>query len=207
MRALVRKVETPLWRSDVRFEIETSSESEAVVIAWADKHPVAYDVVSSSKSKAFGLGASTYIGWAQRGKEPAAVLARLAHLRASVMGFKVHPRCALKDFWTWRARFTLEHFRDRGFTGGFVQEHCVWADGKEYPRHCTYLDLTPATLEEVLDHFVAWCESSNRYEGRTRVTIDGREARSFPLPASSLPPGTEIVVVRTRARRKRKAGG
>lgn len=177
MRASERVVRVPVYASEVRPEIATEHEAFANVIAWADEHPQAYRIVTASKSKAFGLGACTYMGCVQRGNGADSVLERLAHLKRSLEG-SGHGRSD-EDFWSWRARFTLDHFGERGFTGGFFQEHNVWTDGKEYPRHCTYLDYTPTTLEEVLDRFVLWADSSNRYEGRTRVTVDGKDKRRF----------------------------
>jgi hypothetical protein len=180
VRASVRTVESPIWTSDVEPSIWTSSESLAEVIAWADERPVAYRVVTTTRSKAFGLGASTYLGWAQRGVTSEAVLCRLEHLRRSA-----DPSPAKgKDlgFWALRARFTIARFNEAGFTGGLFQEHARWTNGKEYPRHCTYLDYTPRTLERVIDRFVRWCdEPPCRYENRTRITIDGRDARTFEV--------------------------
>ena len=65
----------------------------------------------------------------------------------------------------------LEHFRERGFTGGFFQQHDA-----RYPRHCLSLDYTPETLEEVIDHFAQWCGSDYR---TARVTVDGEVVRSM----------------------------
>ena len=72
----------------------------------------------------------------------------------------------------WRAKFTLEHYQDKGFRGGFFQQH----DAK-YPRSCLTLDYTLETQQQVLDRFCAWMDQSNETD---HVTINGLTVRTFP---------------------------
>jgi len=161
------------FQSDVRQEITTTDPHLAEVIVWADKHPVAWDIVTKIRSKAFGVGSCVYIGWAQRSQSPEAILERLRHFKELVDGGD--PRMRIREgddsIFVWRARFTLEHYRDKGFRGGFFQQH-----DSNYPRSCLTLDYTPETLEQVLDQFSSWMDGS--YDTR-RLTVDGETARTF----------------------------
>jgi hypothetical protein len=65
----------------------------------------------------------------------------------------------------WRARFTLDHYRDKGFRGGFFQQ---W--DASFPRSCLTLDYTKDTLEEVIDRFCGWMDP---YYRSVRVTLNG----------------------------------
>jgi len=161
------------FRSDVRPEIATTDPRLAQVIAWADANPVVWDIVTKTRSKAFGIGSCVYIGWAQRRNVPEAVLERLRHFKELADGGDQWMRSREGDdsIFVWRARFTLEHYRDKGFRGGFFQQH----DG-QYPRSCLMLDYTPETLEEVLDRLCRWMDRS--YETK-RVTVDGETVRKF----------------------------
>ncbi len=172
MKELVEIVESRRWVSEVRPEIGTTDASLAETIAWGDAHPRAWEIVLGTRSQAHGRASSDYMG-CERGVEPWQVLARLDAFRSRVEG--EHPN----TFMTWRARFVLEHYGRRGYAGGLFQEHCVWTDGREYPRHCMVLDYTPDTLGTVIDRFVEWCESSYRYDNRTRVARDGIDVRVF----------------------------
>ena len=161
------------FRSDVRPEIATTNPELADVIAWADDHPVAWEIVTKTRSKAFGIGSCVYIGWAQRSNAPEAVLERLRHFKELVDGGGCCMRNREGDdsIFVWRARFTLEHYRDKGFRGGFFQQHDA-----RYPRSCLTLDYSPETLEEVLDKFCAWMD---RCYDTTRITVDGKTVRTF----------------------------
>jgi hypothetical protein len=161
------------FRSDVRADIVTTDPRLAQVIAWADENPVVWDIVTKTRSKAFGVGSCVYIGWAQRSTAPEAVLERLWHVKELVDGGDSWMRIREGEgsIFVWRARFTLEHYRDKGFRGGFFQQHDA-----NYPRSCLTLDYTPETLEEVLDRFCAWMASS--YDTR-RITVDGETVRKF----------------------------
>jgi tRNA/tmRNA/rRNA uracil-C5-methylase (TrmA/RlmC/RlmD family) len=76
------------------------------------------------------------------------------------------------SIFVWRAKFTLEHYQDKKFTGGFFQQH----DAK-YPRSCLTLDYTPETFSEVLDRFCAWMD---RAYDTDHVTINKMTVRTFP---------------------------
>jgi hypothetical protein len=156
-----------VWSSDVLPEVATDAPALAEVIAWADRHPHVWKIVTGARSKAFGLGSCEYIGWAQRGAAPEAVLERARHLHGLVTGRDARP--GPSSIFAWRARFTFEHYRDRGFTGGFFQQHDT-----RFPRLCLTLDYTPATLEAVLDRFLAWCERDHPTD---RVTLNGAIVR------------------------------
>jgi len=82
-----------------------------------------------------------------------------------------------ESIFVWRAQFTIKHFQDKGFRGGFFQQH----DAK-YPRSCLTLDYTPETLQEVLDRFCEWMDHAynTRYltlNGVTVRTFTGKEPR------------------------------
>jgi hypothetical protein len=158
---------TTVWTSDVRPEIGTTEPPLAEVIAWADAHPCAWDVVTRARSKAFGLGSCEYIGWAQRGMAPTAVLERARHLHGLAEGRDAFQGPA--SIFAWRARFTLEHYRDKGFTGGSFRQH----DG-QFHRLCMTMDYTPETLGDVVTRFIAWCGRDCRTE---YVTLDSKVVR------------------------------
>lgn len=161
---------TTMYQSEELPNIQTTNPQLGKVIAWADRHSFAWQIVCGRRSKAFGLGACTYIGWAQNSLEAAAVLERVRHLHEMANGGS---EGHLPDsIWRWRAKFTLEHFAANGFTGGFFQQH----DAK-YPRSCLTLDYTPETLEQVLDTFCRWID---RYHDTARITVDGHTVRDFP---------------------------
>jgi hypothetical protein len=161
------------FRSDVRPEIVATDPRLAQVISWADAHPVVWDIVKKTRSKAFGVGSCVYIGWAQRSQSPEAILERLCYFKGLVDGGDHWMRSREGDdsIFVWRARFTLEHYHDRDFCGGFFQQH-----DEQYPRSCLSLDYTPETIEEVLDRFCAWMDRS--YDTK-RITVDGETVRTF----------------------------
>lgn len=158
-----------LWRSDLRPDITTGEHELARVIAWADEHPHVWDIVTQTKSKAFGRGSCEYIGWAQQGNAPEAVLERARHLHDLVTGRE--PHLGPEHIMVWRAKFTFEHYRDADFTGGFFQQHDT-----AHARHCLTLDYTPETREEIIDRFLRWCGDSYN---TARVTLDGDTMREI----------------------------
>lgn len=170
MNTLEQTRTTVIYRSDVRPDIRTTEPAYAPAIAWADAHPHVWRIVTGSRSRAFGLGSSEYIGWAQRSMEPDAILERARHFA----GLLERPGqwSAANSIFTWRARFTLDHYQAKGFTGGFFQQH-----DDRYPRSCLVLDYTPETLPDVLDRFCVWMD---RYFETTRVTVNGLTVRAFP---------------------------
>ena len=157
------------FRSEVMPEVQTATPSLAPAIAWADAHPTVWKIVTGRRSKAFGLGSSVYIGWAQRSKAPGAVLERVRHLHEVVQCTR--PYYTPDSIFVWRIRFTLDHFQDKGFTGGFFQQH-----DSRYPRSCMMLDYTPETFEQVLDKFCQWMD---RHYDTKRITVDGKTVRTI----------------------------
>jgi len=138
--------------SEILPEVTAQDPDLGKTIAWADANPVVWKIVSNTRSKAFGRKSSEYIGWAQRSPSPEAILERARHFHScvdpNVLG-GLHYRS--QGIWGWRARFTFEHYPDKGFTGGFFQRF----DGR-YDRDCMSLDYTPETLAEVLRNFMEW---------------------------------------------------
>jgi len=169
MKTVTETITNTVYRSECMPEICTLNPHLARTIEWADDHPVVWRVVTDSKSKAFGLGSCVYIGWAQRSKAPDAVLERARHIHE--LGQGKCPYHNPNSIFVWRAKFTLEHYQDKGFTGGFFQQH----DAK-YPRSCLTLDYTPETFQEVLDRFCAWMEKCYDTD---HITVNGLVVRTF----------------------------
>ena len=155
--------------SETQPEILTTCPDFAEVIQWADEHPVVWDIVTKTRSKAFGRGSCVYIGWAQKSMAPDAILERLRHFKELVYGNS--PYHDADSIFRWRAQFTLAHYRKTGFRGGFLQQHDA-----QYPRDCLTLDYTPETLELVLDKFCAWM---GRSYATQNLTVDGKTVRVF----------------------------
>ena len=179
MKKTMRQVEIATYASEAHPNLTTKYESMVPLLEWLDANPVAYKIVTSGKSKAFGLGSCDHIGWAQRGGSTCEILERLGTLHRAATFHRTDA-----DFHVWRARFTLAHFGEKGFRGGFFQHHALWngqAEVKEYPRSCISLDYTPETLEEVLDRFAGWMDPT--YVPVTRITVDGVDKRSYERPA------------------------
>ena len=152
------------FQSTVLPAVETTNPRLAEAIAWADRHPPVWDTVTRKRSKAFGLDSCVYIGWAQGSKRPEAVLERVRQFHDLVMRpGKWGPANAMV---TWRARFTFDHYQDKGFTGGFFQQHDA-----RFPRSCLTLDYTPATFEQVLEKFRQWMDP---YYDTVCITLDDR---------------------------------
>lgn len=170
MKTLSRTVEIVTYASELYPEMTTEHASFADTIAWGDANPKAWKIVTSSKSKAFGLGSCFYMGCIQRGSDPQTVIERLAAFRAEV-------ELPGDTFHGWKARHTLARFGQPGFTGVFFRAHARWSDGKVYSRGCSTCDYTPATLEEVLDRFDAW--TKGQYANRTEITVDDVSRRTF----------------------------
>ena len=174
MKTLEETTTTVVYRSEVLPAVHTTLPALALTVAWADDHPVVWSVVTGRKSKAFGLGSCVYIGWAQRRTEPDAILERARHVHELVECRQ--PYYSPDSIFVWRAKFTIERFEDKGFTGGFFQQH-----DSRYPRSCLTLDYTPETFREVLDRFCAWMDPC--YESR-RVTVNGQTVHTFPARSS-----------------------
>lgn len=141
------------WRSRVRPDIVVDRPELRPVVEWADAHPVAYKVVSrGSRSRAFGPGNCVYIGWAQRSPDPTAVLERLRTLYDLVdaLGLYAGQRDGI---FCWRARFTLTHYGEPGFTGAAFT---TMMPGRSSPLDILTLDYTPATVLSVAQVFANW---------------------------------------------------
>jgi len=167
MKTEIIHSKTTLYRSEKRPDVVTKEEVFTDCIAWADANPHVWQIVTGTKSKAYGRGSCIYIGWAQRSMAPEAILERAKHFHDLVTGNE--PFLSQSHITLWRARFTFEHYREKGFTGGFFQQH-----DEKYPRLCLSLDYTPDTLEEVIDRFYAWC----RHDYKTaHITLNKKIVR------------------------------
>lgn len=155
--------------SEKRPDVCTACPGFEPVIQWADDNRVVWHIVTGRRSKAFGLGSCVYIGWAQRSMAPDAILERLRHFKELVDGNS--PWHNADSIFRWRARFTLEHYQENGFRGGFFQQHDA-----QYPRSWLTLDYTRQTLEVVLDKFCAWMGRSYATQS---VTLDRKTVRRF----------------------------
>ena len=169
MRTTKQVTTRQLFCSEVMPEVQTTVPALAGAIAWADAHPVVWKVVTDRRSKAFGLGSSVYMGGAQQSKAPDAVIERVQHIQRVVECTR--PYYTPDSIFVWRAQFTLQRYQDRGFTGGFFQQHDA-----QYPRGCLTLDYTPGTFDEVLDRFCAWMD---RHYDTGRITVDGKTVRTI----------------------------
>jgi len=170
MKTIEETTTTVVYRSEVLHGVHTRLAALAPTIAWTDDHPVVWRIVTGRKSKAFGLGSCVYIGWAQRSMEPDAILERARHMHELIECRQ--PYYTLDSIFVWRAGFAIQHYQNKGFTGGFFQQHDA-----NYPRSCLTLDYTPESFHEVLDRFCAWMDPC--YETR-RVTVNGQTVRTFP---------------------------
>ena len=170
MKTIEQVITNQVYESEVLPDISTTDPAFAPIIAWADEHPVVWKIVTGRKSKAFGVGSCVYIGWAQRSTAAEAVLERARHMHELVECQQ--PYYTRDSIFVWRAKFTIEHYQDKGFTGGFFQQH-----DEKYPRSCLTLDYTPETMEEVLDRFCQWMDHHNDTH---RITLNKVTVRTFP---------------------------
>lgn len=179
MERVEEKVTLVSYRSSVRPEIETrqfredeesSIASIAKLIAWADENPVAWDIVIGTKSKAHGRTSSRYLG-SGRGTESCDVIYRLQQFEYELNGPIREHEAVRESIFRRSARFTMERYRDKGFTGGMFQQF----DGR-YDRGALVLDYTPETRDEVIDRFLAWC--GRDFETHA-VKIDGKVVRDL----------------------------
>lgn len=163
---------TVLWRSDARPEVTTVDSDLAKAIAWADAHPCAWDVATQTRSRALGRDSCEHTGWAQRSMAPGAILERVRKLHYLATASDAFRGPA--TIFTWRARFTLEHYREPGFTGGFFRQH----DDKHH-RLCMSMDYTPETLDAVVSRFLEWCGRDYKTE---YVTLNFEIVRRMDRP-------------------------
>jgi len=110
------------------------------------------EIVTNSRSKAFGKKSCFYIGWTQNNNSESAINSRIELFKMQLenkqdfLGRKIP-----NDFFIKKAKFTLKHYKDKGFTGAFFQQ---WDE--KYPRSCSAMDYTPETLPEVIEFFKSW---------------------------------------------------
>lgn len=147
------------YRSSIMSAVETTEACLGETIAWADANPVVWKIIAGGKSRAFGTPSNFYLGGRKGMLSPDAILFR-------VQCFKRECERPEEDFHGWKARFTLAHHGDKGFTGGFFQQ---W--DAEYSRGCAECDYTPETRDSVIDRFLAWCDVGFKFETRG-VSVD-----------------------------------
>jgi len=154
------------YRSEKCPEIFSNDGRDREIIEWLDENPVAYSIVTGTKSKAFGKNSSFYVTWVQNNNSVAAVIEKLAtlkrHLSDKVEKWLVET-WRNETIFNYRAKFTLEHYKDKGFTGGFFQQ---WDGEKSW--YGTTFDYTPELFNEVLREFRNWIGYSH---GTTRITV------------------------------------
>ena len=111
------------FRSEVIPEVATHDEEIGRVIAWADQNPQVWKIVTANKSKAFGASSCEHIGWAQKSLGPSAILERARRLCATARPdiHKDFLACGGPVIFRWRGYFTVAHYADKGFKGGFFQ--------------------------------------------------------------------------------------
>jgi len=151
--------------SDVDPALFSEHQQDADIITWGDAHPVVWKIVTGHKSAPFGKNSYSYIGWG-RGDSVASALHR-----AGVFKTMLEQPDTL---FGWSAQFTMDHYGDKGFRGGFFRQF----DGT-YSRGCTSLDYTPDTLDDVVTRFLAWCDLTCKFPTR-EVRLDDKCIRSYP---------------------------
>lgn len=161
------------YQSEVCDQARTNSEALAPLIAWADANPIVYRIVTETRSKAFGRGASLYLA-CDHGMDSSSILGRLKTFKRELDRVlsrdelnRVSGRDDSLNFHQWLATFTFEHYDDPGFRSGYMQQ---W-DGT-YDRGCAYVDYIPSALPMIINRFRAWCGST--FETRA-VRLDGED--------------------------------
>jgi len=163
-----RTVTIPTYQSEHFPEVYSEQECEAEIIAFIDAHPSVYRMVTESKSEVWKWDSSEYYGY-QRSQTVQAALSRVGHFK-NVYEKSGSP----ENIWRWRAHFSYTHYSDKGFTGGFFQQH-----DEKYPRGGLSFDYTPETFRAVLARFVEWCETGSLRFPTHRVTVKRRKAIIF----------------------------
>jgi len=181
---------TTIYTSDVVPAIHGDHVRDGQLITWADANPIVWKIVMGTRSKAWGKGSSHYLG-SDRSDAPSAVLHRVAVFkqyftmgRASEQHGVFVDKPFNENIFQFSARFTLEHYNDKGFKGGFFQQF----DGT-YDRGCMTLDYTPGTLDGVVERFRAWCDAGLcRYE-TTAIKLDKRVIRTIKITVNKIKEG------------------
>ena len=185
MKSSVVVTETRVYTSEVMPEVSTSHAELGEVIAWADANPVAWKIVTQTRSAPFGKNSCDYMGIIRGRTDPQSVLDRVAYFKAQTeRNFPPESPRARDNFFTWRAKFTLAHYADKGFRGGFFREYDA-----DYSRNCVYLDYTPETKEAVIDRFLAWCSGYDAHF----VTVDDVVVRIVKPGSRAKPPSRSVA--------------
>ena len=163
METNTKTIEITEYRSSAYPAYHSSDKADAAAIEFIDNNPVVMEIVTGDKSKTFGAGSCVYIGWSQHNNSVPAVLEKVKTIMRIISG--EHAGSRKGSIFHWRATFTLNHFEDEGFKGGFFQAH------ERFPRGCLSLDYTPETLPEVVKWFYGWSGSKDTQ----KITIDGEE--------------------------------
>jgi hypothetical protein len=147
------------------------TQEEIRAVRWADKNPVAWQIVTTDCSKALGLGSTEYPESIRHSDDSTAIRDRVVRLHELIQDAR---RWGCTSLFAWRATFAMTHFLDPGFTSGLFQQFSGRTE-----RVGLFMDYTPETLNEVIDQFAAW-----RHHGWpvTRVTLDGQTVRQFVSP-------------------------
>ena len=148
MMLFTKTVEVSVARSDLHpsLEFENPKQRDVLLLTWADAHPNAWRIVlGKTRSHTYAPGSSAYFGRDRNSDSPYAILGRLGTLYGDW-------EKGDENIFGWRARFTVNHCRDKGFTGGSFRQH----DGT-YARGCIDLDYTPKTLTFAVNRFREWC--------------------------------------------------
>lgn len=177
MRNEVRTIRKLVFISEVNPEVESEHQGDSVTLEWADEHPDSYKLVMGTASRVYGRHNTAQLGCYQGSTSSEAVIHRLERLRDDIESMSL--------FFRRRAMFSLDHARDPKLTGGLFHQHAIYTDGKEYGRACTYLDYTPVTRDEVIEHFMTWMVTN--LGPTSRITIDDVTVRTFPLPEQNPP--------------------
>ena len=157
----------PPVRSRVMRFIAAWPLESARAVRWADRNPVAWEIVTTTRSRALGLGSREYPARVRSSADSEAVLARIVQLHELVLEAKKRPN----SLYAYRAAFAVAHLHDPGFTGGLFVQHV----GRRSHFHLL-LDFTPETRAEVIARFAAWT-----YHGSpvTHVTLDGEVVHRY----------------------------
>lgn len=151
MKIIKEPITIVSFQSEVYPEVFSYDARDRETIEWLDKNPIAFEIVTKTRSKAFGRKSCVYIGWAQNNNSVPAIIEKLRTLKGESEG----TRFSLPGtIFQYRARFTLKHYKDKKFTGGFFQQ---WDEN--YSRDCLTLDYTPELFDEVLAEFEKWISS------------------------------------------------
>jgi hypothetical protein len=153
MKTYIETINQKHYVSSVLPEIDVTADNYAKVIEWADATPNVWAIVRGNKSAHWGRNSSTYVAYG-RGESAEGACHRASVLMAYATLGRASEAHGVpeSDLFGWSARFTIEHYKDKGFRGGFFQQF----DG-QYQRGCISLDYTPSTLDLVIDRFVDWC--------------------------------------------------